>query len=480
VIFKKALSNTFIYAVGPQIPKVFNFLLLPLFTKYLTPVDYGVSGLVYSYTGLVSGLGDLGLHVRYANIFFKYPGQWREKWKHILGILFWWSLLYSVLQAIILYILLPEEIGANKLKIIGLLFITSLIFSTYSGVALRLLQYKEKAMAVSTMNLVIGILSLVLNYYFIIYKRWGYVGWFYTSFITAAVQAVVCLYYLFFMEKIKINIRLQKRYTTKLLLVTTPLILHNYASYLLDSSDRFLMDRFGLSLDTIGLYNFAYIFALYFDFFLSSLGMAVSPMMAKIYYSKIPERKEALKRLLSIIQLGTIALAFIICFFMKEFLELFITNPEFKESYYLVVILVFAYSYKPMYWYINAILTYNNKTGVLWKVTFFAGAFNFVINLILIPYFGVYACCFTTLAAYLFMCIYGFNNNDFRKFNGVSFPYLQYLASIVVLGTISFAAQDLSLVLKLIFFAASVGVVAMFFLKAYRANIRGFNFAQYQ
>lgn len=479
MLLKKTLTNTILYALGPQLPRVFNFLLLPIFTRYLSAEDYGISGLIYSYVGLLGGLGDLGLHVRYANVFFKFPNQWREKWRNILGILFWWSLVYSLLQSLILYLLLPEETGVNKLTIIGLMFTSSILFSAYSGVALRLLQYREKALIVSILNATLGILTIGLNYYFIVVKRNGYMGWFYTQFIINCLQGIFCLYYLFFVERIRINTILQRRYTTSLLIVTTPLVLHNYASYLLDSSDRFLLDKFNVSIEKIGLYNFAYIFGLYFDFAISSLGYAVSPMLAKIYYSKVPERKEALQRFLSIVQVALIIIAFVGCLFIKEFLAFFVSNPDLKECYYLSVILIFSYSYKPMYWYYNAILTYNNKTKVLWQITFLAGGINFVLNIIFIPFWGIYASAVSTLCAYLFMVIRGFNNKNFKMVNPAKLNYPVYLGAIVLLLAASLAIQDWSVMSKLLILAGFAAAGSGLLLRMYKTNILAYNFNQY-
>ncbi|MDZ7672400.1 MAG: oligosaccharide flippase family protein [Halanaerobiales bacterium] len=38
----KIVKNTSLYTIGNILPKAISFLLLPLYTKFLTPEDYGI------------------------------------------------------------------------------------------------------------------------------------------------------------------------------------------------------------------------------------------------------------------------------------------------------------------------------------------------------------------------------------------------------------------------------------------------------
>ncbi|PKP46454.1 MAG: hypothetical protein CVT95_06975 [Bacteroidetes bacterium HGW-Bacteroidetes-12] len=62
-MLKKLFSHSFLYAVGPQIPRFANLLVLPIITQYLTSLDYGVYGTLLAYTGLMQGLKSLGFDV---------------------------------------------------------------------------------------------------------------------------------------------------------------------------------------------------------------------------------------------------------------------------------------------------------------------------------------------------------------------------------------------------------------------------------
>ena len=45
----KLFSNTILYTVGEVVPRIISFLMMPIFTRFLSPADYGI----LSYTNSV-------------------------------------------------------------------------------------------------------------------------------------------------------------------------------------------------------------------------------------------------------------------------------------------------------------------------------------------------------------------------------------------------------------------------------------------
>ena len=46
----KVLENSFLYTFSSLLAKAVGFLLLPVYTLFLTPEDYGITNLVNSFT----------------------------------------------------------------------------------------------------------------------------------------------------------------------------------------------------------------------------------------------------------------------------------------------------------------------------------------------------------------------------------------------------------------------------------------------
>jgi O-antigen/teichoic acid export membrane protein len=114
-MLKQVFSHTFLYAVGPQIPKIINLLLLPIFTQYLTANDYGIYGLAIAYISAMTAIKDLGMTQTMVNIFTnsKNTNRWLIFWKQQMGILTLWSIIYSAILSFIIYLVFNKLIGAN-------------------------------------------------------------------------------------------------------------------------------------------------------------------------------------------------------------------------------------------------------------------------------------------------------------------------------------------------------------------------------
>jgi O-antigen/teichoic acid export membrane protein len=472
-MLKKLSKDFLLYTIGPQVPRVLNFLLLPLYTKYLTAFDYGVSGIIYSYIGLLAGVADLGLSIRYSITYFKYPKTWQNRWSVLTGILFWWSLVFAVLQLLLLWILLPAEMGlTNKTTVILLTFLSSLLFSAWNSLCIRLMQFQQKSTAITVINVLSGVSAIFFNYLFIVKMRLGFMGWFYTTFITTLVQGVFSIYWLFVHSKVTFNFFLKLKGTFKILTITLPLVFHNYASYLLDSSDRVVLTRMKVPIAEIGLYSFAYIFANYFEFITSSVGIASGPLIAKNFYSKSPQRFEHNKNLIVFFQVIFIAVAFTICMVIQDFLHFFIRNQDLWKCNYLVCALVFAYCYKPLYWYVNTILSYNNKTNELWLMTFTSGVINVVLNIILIPFMGIYACALSTIVCLLFMPVLGSFFKNYKLYNKAHFNFYIWIVLILVSCGLAMLLQSQPLWTKLAALAVVYAVTFKFGYNFYVSKIR--------
>src|SRR5580698_8494806 len=101
-VFKKLFTNTLIYALGPQLPRIASFFVLPIITKDLTTTDYGIYGVVLAYTGLMGGIKDLGTSVNISNLFYRHANRWQTGWRQLHGYVSMWSFPYALIQSVLL------------------------------------------------------------------------------------------------------------------------------------------------------------------------------------------------------------------------------------------------------------------------------------------------------------------------------------------------------------------------------------------
>ena len=73
--FKRLVGQIFYYGLGDVATKFIAVLILPIFSRYLTPADYGVASILTVSTVLISGLADLGLSIGTYRFYFEEKGK---------------------------------------------------------------------------------------------------------------------------------------------------------------------------------------------------------------------------------------------------------------------------------------------------------------------------------------------------------------------------------------------------------------------
>lgn len=426
---KKLSINSMIYALGPQLPKVVSLLMLPIITPHLTPRDYGVFGTVMAYAAAITALKDLGLTSVLSVSFYKYPNRYRYIWNKLFALCTVWSMPLSVLLALVIYLILPKEEMPNFWIIALLNALPLIFFETTKWLGRKYIQLIQKPLPIVTINAVAAIAGVVANYFTIVVLKMGYLGWFVGSFVISFVAFLPYVWVVFKIMVLRLDFNFSKKWLKHYLAIGLPVLPHFYSSYLLDASDRLILNWYNVSMDDIGLYSLAYTLGGYFAIVGNALAEASGPMYMKLFRSETIEDEIKAKNLTFVMQGGTLLLAFLVALWMKEGFGLLIRNQELSMGYMITVVIIMSYSYRPIYFGPISKLQYMLKTKELWKVSFVAGALNVVLNLILVPMYGIWGSVLATFIALMFMGFRGYLLRSFRENNPVNYyPWFWFFA----------------------------------------------------
>lgn len=83
---KKVLENSFFYIFSSLLVKAMGFLLLPIYTLYLTPDDYGVTNLVTGFVNVATFIIAFSLYSAAIRFYADYKEN-RRKIKRLYGTL---------------------------------------------------------------------------------------------------------------------------------------------------------------------------------------------------------------------------------------------------------------------------------------------------------------------------------------------------------------------------------------------------------
>ncbi len=420
---KKLIKNSFLYIVLGFLPLAANFFLAPVYSRYISPEQYGIITLSLLFQGFLTLFVTFGLEAGFSRIYFDYHKK--EKLVEGLmsttllammagGILFW-ILLYFFGDSVFERFLQNNQFTYQKY---GNLVFSITLSTTIHTVFLSYYRNKEEVLKYSLVALsyfftsVAGILIGVV--YLKAEAMGNIVGRAYGT--TTVVAVLLALYFL------RKKIRFKVKYLKNSLVYSLPLVPYLLLLMLYNNVDKIMVERY-FELETLGLYNFAFQIASVISVFIYAIFNAVSPHIYKLMTEKNENTMSEIKKtniLFHLLVTGAIALGIAV---IVPVLKIFIAERyQVIQDYISLLILVYIFQ---LYYVIYTVpLFFYNKTKILPWISLIVLIVGVISNIIFIPPFGIYGVClalFLTklsqfLVAYLFVRYYRYNELEYLSF----------------------------------------------------------------
>jgi O-antigen/teichoic acid export membrane protein len=268
-LFGGVARHSLIYGLGAILVRGVSFLMLPVYTRYLTPADYGVMALIQmtlDFIAIVGG-GTLALGV----FRFHHKADNEEDRRQIVATAFLLiGTLYSMigvgvyLAAVPLSVALFEsDVHADLIQVAA----GGLALSSLTIVPLALARVKDLSGLFVRANAGQFLVGLTLNIVFIVGLGLGVMGVFLSSLIANGVVGSAMTIWLLRDSGARVSLS----WARKLLRYGLPLMASQVATFFATFSDRYFLQGSGGEA-VVGLYNLAY----QFGFLLVMVG--VTPM----------------------------------------------------------------------------------------------------------------------------------------------------------------------------------------------------------
>jgi O-antigen/teichoic acid export membrane protein len=392
----KLLRHAAVYGVGRILSKGISLFLLPFYTYYLTPVDYGVMeilSLVIMLGGMLVGFGiSSGLMRHY------YATENEQERRELVGT----ALVFSILSAALIAapaffsadfvsrILLGSVNYAFLVKLAAMQF----FFSLSADIGWVYLRAKKRSTLYVTLTQIFLGVSLGLTVYLVAVKKMGLTGVFWGNAVAAAVLWVV----LIGMTLRDAGLHFSTTNLLEMLRFGSPLILTWIAAYVLNYSDRFFLQRFS-DLTTVGLYSLAY----KFGFMVSMLGVQPFLLIWEAQAYEIAKREDAQNVFAKIFTYWStilIAVGFLLSLYIREIFAILVSQ-KFGSSYFMVAPIALAYVIQGMGVYFEAGLLIQKKSKLLASIGVICTTFCLGIEMFLIYYWKSWGACASTVFSFL-------------------------------------------------------------------------------
>ncbi len=427
-IFKKKLFvDTSIYMIGNFISQGIGLLVLPIFTRFLTPEEYGIFNYTNSIKGFLTAFATLSLNSFVLKYYFDLKIE--EDRQTLLGSVYYFIFIFNIFLLGVFYLAFPHLIKSFTLNIPFYPFFSIMLINNFLETMLviplvnfRIKKQVTKYFFMTSLNAIITVLfglALVAVYHM------GLVGRLYGILIVNIIFAIIGFVYLFKASKFIINFEIIK----KGLIFSIPLLPGALASMGTSATDRIILERF-VSLTTIGIYSIGQSLGTSILIIIRSFYRAVEPDIFESF--KTPDFSKKVVLLKNNFLMLIVFIGFIIITFSKEIVIL-MTSESFYSAYTVIPIFVMASLMRGAKILADTTLYAMNKAYYETYMIIGTLILNFVLNLLLIPKLGIIGAALATLATYwanLFLSFYissrysdikwGFLKDNFLIF-GISF-----------------------------------------------------------
>jgi O-antigen/teichoic acid export membrane protein len=430
----KLVTNASVYVLASMLQKAMAFFLIPLYTRFLTPEDYGIVGLALATSGVLTAFLGFGIYGSVARYYYEYRNH-PEHLKQYLTTNFLFLIVGAGSVTLLLDVWgepLWSSITSGNVPFSP--YIRIILWSSYASilfqVPLALFRTQQKAGSYAASQMAYFVINLGMVLLLVVVWRMGALGQL-TGMLVASVSTtvVVCA------------LSLWKWFTPKLswtylrasLLFGLPLVPHLLSGWAMGFADRLLLEP-RIPLEELGRYNLGYQVGLAMSVLVTSINMAWSPY----YYDLMERNADPEKRIRQVTGLYVAViggLCLLGALFGQEFLRV-LAPPQYHSAALYVPLILFSYLLNGFYYFASMPLFYYKKTSLIPVVTIVSALSNVGFNLWLIPKWGALGSAWATVLSYLvLLCLAYFLGRRWQK---IRYPLAQYgmASGLILVGAV--------------------------------------------
>lgn len=395
-----------VYLVGDLARRAVGLLMIPIYTRFLTPADYGTIELIeLLITVAVICFGILATSDAMVRIYHD-TGSRPEDANAVVSTALWSiSVGSAALLGVAWLFAAPLSNllfhGQDQVPILRWAFV-AMALSNIAELSLVYERLRQRAGFFVTFSLVQLLLTVSLNIAFICGARMGVWGFVLSKVIVAALCAVFLLARLLR----EVGLRFSATPARAMWQFGNPLIASSLSMFGMHFADRFFVSHYD-NLTDLGLYSLAY----KFGFLVTNLvGEPFGRSWGVNVYARaqLKDWEQYFARVFSYFVFALTATGLAISLFIDEALVL-LSTPAFYAGAAMVPVIALAYVFREMGDFFRAILFVDKRARLFGAISTVCALLNLALNFLLIRRWGAWgAACATavTWLAYLAACWY--------------------------------------------------------------------------
>lgn len=393
---KKIISHGKIYLAGNILQRCVSFIMLPIYTRFLTPSDYGtieLLSMVLDFVGII-----LGLRIG-QSIFRYYAGYEKKKDRDEVISTALWLVGAMNLVGVLLVVFAAKPVSIIVFGDVGqvknlLLFSLTLLMQGVIEIPMAYIRAQQRPKLFVGFSIVKLILQLSLNILFVVYMQLHVEGVIYSAIVSSLFMG--CLLGGYTLRDCGIRFSCKK--ARQLISFSLPLMATGVVAFYITFGDRYFLRVYGGGLEEVGVYSLGYKFGFMLMF------LVVTPFASiwdseKYNIAKKNNAIEEFQNIFIIYSTVVILACMVISLYVKDLLHI-MSAPAFWDAAKVVPVVLGGYLANALGQYVNLGILLKRKTIEITYGTLIAAVVISIGYFLLIPRYGAMGAAWATLFAF--------------------------------------------------------------------------------
>lgn len=391
-MLKNFLSDSLIYTIPNIVSRGLSLILVPLYTRVLSPSDYGTLELLNIFATIVNLVVALEVSQGVARF---YPSEQDPERKVIYASSAFWFTVACYSTFSVLMLTFSQNIASLVMGRDGLVleFQIGVIYTWLNGIfyfVQNQFRWELRSRSYLIVNLIMIITTALVSVWLAYFLRWGLLGLLLGMIAGYLLATVLGLAWL----RQSFTLRFSTAHLSEMLRFSIPLVFSSIAIWLNLYFDRIMINSL-LSIEALGLYSIGYRLSSVAGLIVVGVQSSLTPLVYA-YYQK-PETPFQIVKIFRIFVFFALLFFIVLSIFSSDLLRI-LTNPAFYNASTVVVFLVPSFFLANMYIFAPGI-SIAKKTRYFAFINTLSAIVNILLNYLLIPVLGIQGAAIATLSS---------------------------------------------------------------------------------
>lgn len=395
---KKIFYQSGIYGIGVFFTSLAGFMLLPIYTRYLSVGEFGELSLILAAIFFLQYILNMGIYGGFMMRYFDLDAAKSQKRLISTVMIFYISFLSCVS---ILIILFRSSLSVLLIGRVDILVLLSVLIITVSETLFTLptLMFRIKESAIKFTIINISKSAGVVVSVFIALKIFngGIAGALFAQMavgvvFTALAYMLIVKQYIFCFDAKELWISFK---------LGLPILIIMVAFWFIDYANRFIVKYF-LTLESLAIYSFGFKVGQLILFLVTTFQTLWQPLMFKIFKAK--DAKRIFSDIFTYLVMALFFGALAISIFSNELISIFSTK-KYIQATSIVPMAVMTYTLFGIYYFLQTPLILKKRLYLIASLSCFAAVLNIILSFLLVPLLRIEGAIIATFITYFLLVI---------------------------------------------------------------------------